>query len=558
MKKIIILLIVMMLSITMVLGWGATRTVSGSSVTIDVDVSRDDGKTLAEPRDHTIVEKFTGPVTPSTFTGAACSFAGGELTCLPLPSQANFKITYETTGAGTVTGIIAGSVVETGDALPNKKINPLSDNIPKVAKTCTPVCSDGEYCNTAAAAAACTTCTADDCSKKSECSTASVCIKTFADGEACSAAGDCTSGQCNSAGKCGSLTVSEGSPCATDNDCSALAGATCVDTKCSTAKKAECTIETAENDCAASTPYCIAGKCTAGVCGDNNLNPGETCDDGNTIGGDGCSADCQIEETVIPPSEDSITVSDVKVKAVLVSIKDALESSDSSFKKLVKIAAVLRGYFGESNVGGGSGPGTGKQVPTDTVTLNEGQTKTYNYGGYDYDVTLKSAEGDKALLKINGQDLPSLEEGDGSILPNTVQIDVVDIIEVSDEVFQVTIAFFGTHDASKIGGSTSNDGVTITQTCGPTCTATQYCDTSALAPVCMECPVTEAACTSTECKSSCTYTAVADPANNPTCKIDIDCGAGMYCTAGSCSPCNTIAPAVCSGHETQCPTECSN
>jgi len=32
-----------------------------------------------------------------------------------------------------------------------------------------------------------------------------------------------------------------------------------------------------------------------GVCGDGVLSPGETCDDGNTLGGDGCSAACIIE-----------------------------------------------------------------------------------------------------------------------------------------------------------------------------------------------------------------------------------------------------------------------
>jgi len=32
-----------------------------------------------------------------------------------------------------------------------------------------------------------------------------------------------------------------------------------------------------------------------GVCGDGIPNPGETCDDGNTAPGDGCSATCQVE-----------------------------------------------------------------------------------------------------------------------------------------------------------------------------------------------------------------------------------------------------------------------
>src|SRR5262249_35967116 len=32
-----------------------------------------------------------------------------------------------------------------------------------------------------------------------------------------------------------------------------------------------------------------------GVCGDGSVDPGEQCDDGNTISGDGCSATCQTE-----------------------------------------------------------------------------------------------------------------------------------------------------------------------------------------------------------------------------------------------------------------------
>jgi cysteine-rich repeat protein len=32
--------------------------------------------------------------------------------------------------------------------------------------------------------------------------------------------------------------------------------------------------------------------CTVPTCGDGILDAGEVCDDGNTTGGDGCSADC--------------------------------------------------------------------------------------------------------------------------------------------------------------------------------------------------------------------------------------------------------------------------
>jgi len=36
------------------------------------------------------------------------------------------------------------------------------------------------------------------------------------------------------------------------------------------------------------------GAPTAGYCGDGNIDPGEQCDDGNNVGGDGCEADCTL------------------------------------------------------------------------------------------------------------------------------------------------------------------------------------------------------------------------------------------------------------------------
>jgi len=47
-----------------------------------------------------------------------------------------------------------------------------------------------------------------------------------------------------------------------------------------------------------STPtfdYCLEVTTDAAVCGDGDLDPGETCDDGNLNSGDGCSSTCQVE-----------------------------------------------------------------------------------------------------------------------------------------------------------------------------------------------------------------------------------------------------------------------
>jgi len=40
------------------------------------------------------------------------------------------------------------------------------------------------------------------------------------------------------------------------------------------------------------SPSMCRTDCTVPECGDNILDGGEVCDDGNTIGGDGCAADC--------------------------------------------------------------------------------------------------------------------------------------------------------------------------------------------------------------------------------------------------------------------------
>lgn len=71
-------------------------------------------------------------------------------------------------------------------------------------------------------------------------------------------------------------------------------------------------------DCASATAECDVNGCLAGgpnaddntlcivyPCGDGDIDPGEACDDGNTLAGDGCSANCQYIEAgfVCPSSE---------------------------------------------------------------------------------------------------------------------------------------------------------------------------------------------------------------------------------------------------------------
>jgi len=57
-----------------------------------------------------------------------------------------------------------------------------------------------------------------------------------------------------------------------------------------------CGLPRGNSDYCASTAISIT--INSSVCGNNIVEPGETCDDGNTISGDGCSSDCQIEASV--------------------------------------------------------------------------------------------------------------------------------------------------------------------------------------------------------------------------------------------------------------------
>jgi cysteine-rich repeat protein len=46
--------------------------------------------------------------------------------------------------------------------------------------------------------------------------------------------------------------------------------------------------------------------CPGGLCGDNSLDTGEACDDGNTVNADGCEANCSLpacQNGIVDPGE---------------------------------------------------------------------------------------------------------------------------------------------------------------------------------------------------------------------------------------------------------------
>jgi cysteine-rich repeat protein len=142
----------------------------------------------------------------------------------------------------------------------------------------------------------------------------------------------CTSDSCDSAVGCiyvpSDATCDDGQFCTLDN-CDPLHGCENIDDSTVCDDSNFCTTDTcneAVDSCANSpaadgTPcddgepattgdVCIAGVCT-GVppCGNGTLDPGEQCDDGNLIDGDGCSSTCQLEPSPTPTPTPSPTPS---------------------------------------------------------------------------------------------------------------------------------------------------------------------------------------------------------------------------------------------------------
>src|SRR5438105_526553 len=93
----------------------------------------------------------------------------------------------------------------------------------------------------------------------------------------------CGDGQlCPSGTQCRALTNPDQQICATDDQVKQCIGKSDLD------------------DCSPSgdaSARCYDGVCLPAGCGNGRLDPGEVCDDGNDVVGDGCSAACKSNET---------------------------------------------------------------------------------------------------------------------------------------------------------------------------------------------------------------------------------------------------------------------
>ncbi|WP_240807690.1 DUF4215 domain-containing protein [Polyangium spumosum] len=131
------------------------------------------------------------------------------------------------------------------------------------------------------------------------------------DGSSCGDSKICISGAClddicgdgfvSQAEECDDTNMVDGDgcdsckfSCASEDptrDCSNLDP--CVATTCDDATHT-CGNPVSEGDVCAMAAACVNGACSPIVCGDGVMHPGEACDDGNVVDGDGCQADCTL------------------------------------------------------------------------------------------------------------------------------------------------------------------------------------------------------------------------------------------------------------------------
>jgi cysteine-rich repeat protein len=161
-----------------------------------------------------------------------------------------------------------------------------------VAGTCNPASG---ACSTPAAAYGSACSDGNACTQTDTCQ-AGLC--TGANPVVCTASDQChVAGTCNPAsGACSNPAAANGTTCSDGNACTQTD--TCQAGLCTGANPVVCT---ASDQChLAGTCDPTSGACSnphlpGACCGDGVISGTETCDDGNTISGDGCSATCQTE-----------------------------------------------------------------------------------------------------------------------------------------------------------------------------------------------------------------------------------------------------------------------
>jgi len=235
-------------------------------------------------------------------TGDSCSAgvcAGSTLDCSGLTSACAIGTCNAGTGACEVEPINEGGTCNDGNACTQ-------------GETCTSgicagpvldcdhldsVCTIG-VCNTGTGA-----CEAQPANEGGPCSDGSLCTSNdVCDGGVCTGApadcsfldSDCTQGLCDeSNGGCYIVNANEGGPCDDGDSCNA--NDVCIAGACSQCGNGSTDAGCGETCDPPQSGICD-GTCHAVVCGNDIIQTGEECDDGNAASGDGCSSTCQFED----------------------------------------------------------------------------------------------------------------------------------------------------------------------------------------------------------------------------------------------------------------------
>jgi cysteine-rich repeat protein len=90
----------------------------------------------------------------------------------------------------------------------------------------------------------------------------------------------------------------------------------------------------------------VGDACDLAICGNGALDPGETCDDGNAGGGDGCSSGCRIESACAPLPQAGCRQSTLPLKSSILVKNKTPDTGDQIAWKWGKGAATTTADFG--------------------------------------------------------------------------------------------------------------------------------------------------------------------------------------------------------------------
>jgi cysteine-rich repeat protein len=202
--------------------------------------------------------------------------------------------------------------------------------------------------------------------------------------------------------------------------------------------------------------YCLDVTVDAAVCGDGDLDPGETCDDGNLTPGDGCDATCQVEcNGEVEPNDTSATATALLVPgnnncAAITPIADV-----DFFSFTIPTVSDVRIETFDAT-------GAGCVAGTDTLIELRGPNGTTVLGSDDDD-------GVNACSLIN----PAVDTGARALPPGTYYVRAIEFNnDATIAAYRVQVTFPAVCGNATVEGSEECDGGA---NCNADCTRVPVC-----------------------------------------------------------------------------------